>query len=188
MSKTNKLTKSQMQLISEVAATEAIKAFEKKQAKVKKEIKDRNLRNTGLLLKNYIKLKDLCRGLDEQEASYENTIFDLDNLTLETLGKYQLKTLKMLNHVDKMLVAYEWNCCHGTVEEERRFKILKNRYLMENRLTVKEITENYDIDQSTVYRDTKAAIKDISIMLFGTNGCVLTSHDGSDHLPWHSNR
>lgn len=167
MAKSNKLTKNQMQFISEVAAAEAIKAYEKKRAKTKKEIKDRNLRNTELLLKNYIKLKDLCQGLDEQEASYENTIFELDNLTLETLGKYQLKTLKMLNHIDKMLIAYEWNCEHGTVEEQRRFKVLKSRFLVEDKLTVQDTSTLYNIEQGTVYRDTKIAIKDMSIMLFG---------------------
>lgn len=167
MSGSNKITKNQMQFISEVAAAEAIKAYEKKQVKVKKEVKDRNLRNTELLLKNYVKLKELCKGLDEQEASYENTIFDMDNLTLETLSKYQLKTLKMLNHIDKMLIAYEWNCQHGLPEEERRFKVLKYRYLNEDKLTVRQITEVLNAEQTTIYKDTKKAVKDIAVLLFG---------------------
>lgn len=64
-------------------------------------------------------------------------------------------------------VAYEWNCKKGSVEEQRRFKVLKKRYLVEDKLTVKEIVELHSIDQSTVYRDTKQAIKDMSILLFG---------------------
>lgn len=72
-----------------------------------------------------------------------------------------------MNHVDKMLVAYEWNCRKGSTEEQRRFKILKSRYLADERMTVKEICEYYHIEQGTVYRDTKTAIKDMSVLLFG---------------------
>lgn len=97
----------------------------------------------------------------------------MDNLTLETLSKYQLKTLNMLNHIDKMLIAYEWNCSRRSFEAKRSFKILKRRYLVEVILTVKEMSELYNVEQSTVYRDTKIAIKNVSIILFGTDAIDL---------------
>ncbi len=167
MAKEKNLTKNQIAIIAEKASQEAIKAYEKKHKAVAKEVKTRNLRNTELLLKNYIKLKDLCDETIQEQIPVDYPDFSLEELTLESLSIYKAKTLKMMNHVDKMLVAHEWNCKKGSVEEQRRFKVLKKRYLIEDKLTVKEIVELHSIDQSTVYRDTKQAIKDMSILLFG---------------------
>ncbi len=166
MSKSN-LTKHQLEIIAESAAAEAIRAYDKRHKKMKQDIKDRNLRNTELLLKNYIKLKDLCDESIQEEIPVDYPEFNMENLTLESLSVYRKKTFKMMNHIDKMLIAYEWNCKQGTVEEQRRFKVLKLRYISDNRMTAKEIVELQNIDQSTVYRDTKQAIKDMSILLFG---------------------
>lgn len=161
------LTKHQLQIISEVAAQEAIRAYEKNQVKIKKEKHDWKLRNTELLLKNYRKLKDHCSEIDSEIEEFEGTIFELQELTLESLMQYRYKTAKMLRHVDRMLIAYEWDCGHGSVEEKRRYDVLKWRYLSEDRLTVKEICENLNVEQGTVYRDTKLAIKEMTILLFG---------------------
>lgn len=161
------LTKHQLQIISEAAAEEAIRVYVKHQVKIKKEQKDWRLRNTELLLKNYRKLKDHCSEIDSEIEEIEGTIFELQELTLESLMQYRYKTAKMLKHVDRMLIAYEWDCGHGSVEEKRRYDVLKWRYLSEDRLTVKEICENLNVEQGTVYRDTKLAIKEITILLFG---------------------
>lgn len=167
MSKSKGITKHQLEIIAAASAKEAISAYEKKVDKQKKEIKKRNLRNTELLLKNYIKLKELCEDTVHQTVPTDYPEFSLETLTLESLSTYRAKTLKMMNHVDKMLVSYEWHCKKGSEEERRRFKVLKLRYLIEDRMTVKEIVELHSIDQTTVYRDSKRAIKDMSILLFG---------------------
>lgn len=157
------LTKHQLEIVTQAVLNE----HEKQNVKKKKEEKARNLRNTELLLKNYRKLKDLCDSTMTEAIPLNYPEFDLENLTLESLTIYRKKTMLMMNHVDKMLIAYEWNCSKGTTEEDRRFKVLKLRYLTEEHLTVKEIVELHSIDQSTVYRDTKQAIKDMSVLLFG---------------------
>ena len=167
MAKEKNLSKNQLAIITARASQEAIKAYESRHKKALKEVKSRNLRNTELLLKNYIKLKDLCDETITYQIPVDYPEFSLESLTLESLSMYKAKTLKMMNHVDKMLVAYEWNCKRGSVEEQRRFKIIKRRYLSEDRLSVKELVELHNIDQSTVYRDTKLAIKDMSVLLFG---------------------
>lgn len=81
--------------------------------------------------------------------------------------KYRYKTAKMLRRVDRMLIAYEWDCEHGSVEEKRRSRILKNRYLAESRRTVKDSCEDLSVEQATIYRGTKRAVNDIAILLFG---------------------
>lgn len=167
MGKSNGITKHQLEIIAAASAQEAISAYEKKAMKQKKEVKKRNLRNTELLLKNYIKLKNLCEETTQQSIPEDYPEFSLESLTLESLSTYRAKTLKMMNHVDKMLVSYEWHCKRGSVEEQRRYKILRKRYLIEDTMSVKEICEFFNIEQGTVYRDTRAAIKDMSVLLFG---------------------
>lgn len=164
---TEALTKNQLKIISEVAAQEAIRTYEKNQLKTKKEKQDRRLRNTELLLKNYRKLKDHCSEIDSELEEFEGTILDMQELTIESLMRYRYKTAKMLRHVDKMLLVYEWDCSNGSDEEKRRYNILKKRYLAEDRRTVKELCEEINVEQATVYRDTKRAIKDITVLLFG---------------------
>lgn len=161
------LTKNQLKIISELAAQEAIRTYEKTLLVEKKEKQDRRLRNTELLLKNYRKLKDHCSEIDSEIEEFEGTILDMQELTIESLMRYRYKTVKMLKHVDKMLIVYEWDCDHGSEEEKRRYSILKKRYLIEDRRTVKELCEELSVEQATVYRDTKRAIKDIAILLFG---------------------
>lgn len=161
------LSKHQLEIISEAATVQAIKIYEKKAKSEKKELKKRNLRNTELLLKNYVSLKDQCDESIEEVIPADYPEFSLDSLTLESLSVYRAKTMKMMNHVDRMLTAYEWNCEKGTIEEQRRFNVLKCRYLTEDKMTVKEICKEFNVEQGTVYRDTKISIKDMSVLLFG---------------------
>ena len=165
MVKNNNLTKHQLEIITATVLQE----HRKQSNKMKREEKSRNLRNTELLLKNYIKLKDLCDETIQEAIPDDYPDFSLESLTLESLTIYRKKTLMMMNHVDKMLVAYEWNCRKGSVEEQRRFKILKQRYLVDEHMTVKEICEYFHVEQGTVYRDTKIAIKDMAVLLFGVS-------------------
>ncbi|MGG5373514.1 helix-turn-helix domain-containing protein [Enterococcus sp. AZ196] len=167
MSKSSNISKQQLEVITEVASKQAIQMYEKKARSEKKELKKRNLRNTELLLKNYVKLKDQCDESIEEVVPTDYPEFSLDSLTLESLSVYRAKTMKMMNHVDRMLTAYEWNCEKGTIEEQRRFKILKERYLTDEKMTVKEICKELNVEQGTVYRDTKISIKDMSVLLFG---------------------
>ncbi|MBP1044859.1 hypothetical protein I6N96_01105 [Enterococcus sp. BWM-S5] len=157
------LTKHQLEIVTQAVLNE----HEKQNAKKKKEEKARNLRNTELLLKNYRKLKDLCDSTMTEAIPLDYPEFDLENLTLESLTIYRKKTMLMMNHVDKMLIAYEWNCGKGLPEEKRRFEVLKYRYLVDEKLTVKQLCEKKFVDQRTIYRDTKEAIGDMSVLLFG---------------------
>ena len=157
------LSKHQIEIITATVLREQRKIIRKQ----KRDERSRNLRNTELLIKNYTKLKDLCDETIQEVIPVDYPEFDLEHLTLESLSVYRKKTMKMMNHVDRMLVAYEWNCKQGSIEEQRRYKILKLRYLSDQRLPVKQIVELHNVDQSTVYRDTKNAIKDMSVLLFG---------------------
>lgn len=167
MAKGNGLTKHQLEIITEVACKTAAKHLDQKKQREKKEQRERNLKNTDLLMKNYTKLKAMAEEYEYEIEEYEDSVLDLTELNLETLERYHLKTVKIMKHVDTMLRAYEWSCSKGTVEEKRRFEVLKYRFLVDEKLTVKQLCERLKAEQATIYRDSKAAIKDMSVLLFG---------------------
>lgn len=167
MGKITPLTKGQMKFISEVAAAEAIKAVELEQKKKKKEKQDWRLRNTELLLKHYRKLKNHCTEIYDEVEEYEDSVLDLEQLTLESLEKYRFKTAKMLKYVDRKIIEYEKDCLNGPPEEQRRFRVIYDRYLADKRITVKLIAEKNQVDKSLIYKDTKQAIEDLTVCLFG---------------------
>lgn len=167
MAKTSGLTKHQLEIVSKVASQEAAMFVERKEKRAKEEQRQRNLKNTELLLKNYTKLKAMAEEYKNEVDEYEDTVLDLSTLSLETLEKYHFKTVKIIKHVDIMIKVYEWDCQKGLPEEKRRFEVLKSRFLAENKLTAKQLCERLNVDQKTIYRDTKAAIKDLSVLIFG---------------------
>ena len=167
MSSKGHLTKNQIELITSLATQEAIKQFNAQQKMKKKDEQDWRLRNTKLLLENYKRLKSHIDDIKQQIEEYEDTVFSLEELTIETLMKYRLKTAKMMRHFDRMLIHYKFDSQYGTVEEQRRYKVIYHRYISDDRLTVNKLCEMYSLDQSVIYRDTKAAIKDLSVFLFG---------------------
>jgi hypothetical protein len=153
---------------------EVINAFRKVLSDHEKEMrqaerdKKRNMiKNTELLLVNYRKCKEMVREIDMDKYTDEGTFLASDELTLETLEKYRMKTYKMVRHVEKMLVAYEWECNRGTEDEKRRCAVMKKRYIDDRRMTISEIMEYYHIGQSTVYSDTKRVVKDMASLIFG---------------------
>lgn len=163
----NGLTKHQLEIISAVASREAAKHVDQKEKRQKAEQRERNLKNTDLLMKNYTKLKAMAEEYKNEVDEYEDTVLDLSTLNLETLEKYHFKTVKIIKHVDAMIRAYEWNCGKGLLEEKRRYEVLKYRYLVDEKLTVKQLCERLNTEQATIYRDTKHAIRDMSVLLFG---------------------
>lgn len=161
--KNKTLSDKELKVITETV----IKINERQRKKSAKEVRDARFMNTELLMKNYRKLKALCSNIDEEVDEFESSILNLEELTLDTLMKYKFKTAKMMHHVDTMLKAYEDQCQHGTPEDHRRFNILCYRYINKESLSVKEICEVLKIEQATVYRDTKRALRDMTTNLFG---------------------
>lgn len=145
---------------------------EKEMRQAKRDKKRNMVKNTELLIVNYRKCKEMVREIDMDRYIDEGTFLGSEELTLETLEKYRMKTYKMVRHVEAMLVAYEWESNRGTEDEKRRCAVMKKRYVDEHRMTVAEIMEYYHIGQSTVYSDTKRAFKDMASLIFGYDAVV----------------
>nr|WP_162305398.1 helix-turn-helix transcriptional regulator [Brevibacillus laterosporus] len=55
-------------------------------------------------------------------------------------------------------------------EDVRRYQVIYDLYLSDKKMTAEEIAECHKIDQSTVYRDVKEAVKTLSVLMFGVDG------------------
>lgn len=147
--------------------TEVTKEQKKQKRIAKQQSKDWRLRNTGLLLKNYRKLKIHCDGVVEDLVEYHEMVFDPAGLQLSTLMQYKSKTAKMLKYFDVIFKSYGELSIAGGESFERRYKIIKKLYIDEWGMSGNEVSNYYNVDRSIVTRDTNKAIEELSILLFG---------------------
>lgn len=167
------LTKEQLTVISQAVKSE----LDKDQKRKAKELKDYRLRNTTLLVKNYRMLRVHCNGIVEDLEVYEDAVYDPSDLDLNSLMKYKAKTAKMLDYFDSIFRAY------GELSKyrdgmHRRYQIVARMYVRSDcKQNANELASYFNIDRSTVTRDTKKAIDELSIMLFG-----IDSFDDLDKL------
>lgn len=166
MTKLN-LSRKQLEAISETAAQEALKVYERKNKANHAEYRDWRLRNTKLLLKNYQLLVNHCNGIVEDLQDYENVIFDPEDLNLQTLMKYKARTKKMLDYFDSIWKSYHLFCKQKGGNIYRRYTVINKLYILENETKIVDLAVYYGIDESTVRRDEKKATQELSIFLFG---------------------
>lgn len=153
-------------------------AISVKQAKLKKkedkEQRDWRLHNTQLLLSKYRFLKAHCEGVPEEieELELETTIFSIQALTIESLIEHKAKSVKLLRYFEGILNAYERLCLASPEAYRRRYQVIKRLYLDERVTTRRALERELHIDKSTVSRDVRTAVEELSIMLFGIDAVL----------------
>lgn len=118
-----------------VAADTLQKAHQKEQ----KELKDRRLHNTRLLLRNYRMLKESCaKAVYQKEHSEKSTaevIEDLmsmkasDGVIVNSIKESAERTGIIISHVDRMLDVYRMYCGKYSEKEKRQYKVIKSMYI-----------------------------------------------------------
>lgn len=186
----SKNTLSQREIIrmaAETGAKAALEAFEKEKNKAIKGRYDRRLRNTKLLLRNYRMLKSHCESAIFERACIVgenmNAIDILDSaedlsdeaLYVESIKRTTERTVIILAHIDEMMRIFEILCHQSEQPEDlRRYRVVWNMYLREQRMSAKEIAEVEIMDVRTVYRDIDIACERLSGLFFGIDGLERT--------------
>ena len=139
---------------------------------------DRRLRNTRLLLRNYRSFKTHVQGAvynNKQMAenavdvldSLDDYSFD-DDLYVESIKKTQQRTLIILKHIDEMLRYYQIDCEKSHKDEDlRRYRIIMDYYINDERRSVDDIAEKECIEKRTLYKDINIALKPLTALFFG---------------------
>lgn len=161
------LSRKQIEAISETAAKEALKVFERKKKEKQDHHRDWRLRNTRLLFKNYRLLVKHCEEVVGDLEDYENIIFDPEDLNLQELMKYKARTKKMLNYFDTVWQSYSSYCTQKGEAVHRRCKVIEKLYIVNGSSKIVDLADLYGVDERTIRRDEKKAISEMSIFLFG---------------------
>ena len=157
------LTKEQLTVISQAVKSE----LDKDQKRKAKELKDYRLRNTTLLVKNYRMLRVHCDTIVEDLEVYEDSVYDPQELTLNTLMKYKARTAKMLDYFDSIFRAYHELAERDTEMMLRRWKTVFQMYVGPDKHTAVDMAEYYGVDERTVYRYLNKAFDELSTLLWG---------------------
>ena len=126
---------------------------------------DVRYKNVKLLMRNYRKLKLYCEKVSAE-------VLEVDAIYL-----MQRKTILMISHIDKMLVAYKALCQQSKLpEQHRRWEALYLRYIDERKMSIDQIAEHLHIDRRIFYRDISNAMDELAVLLFGIESIGTCKH------------
>ena len=161
-------------------ASVAAETMEKEHRKAQKELKDRRLHNTRLLLRNYRALKESCtKAVYEREHAEKTTaevIEDLmsmkasDGVIVNSIKESSERTSIIISHVDRMLDVYRMYCGKFGEKEKRQYKVIKAMYITREHAAVAELARKHGVSKVTIYDDIKTAEERLSALFFGING------------------
>lgn len=163
------------EVITKAAVQTVMTYLETERVKQQKAKRDRRLRNTKLLLRNYRSFKlhcaDVEADLDRLEDPDGLEELDTEEFAVAAIKRSKERTLAMVRYIDHMLEVYRIICERsGKHEDLRRFKTIHAMYIEEPKKTAEEIAECHQLDIRTVYRDIGDACKSLSSLIFGIDG------------------
>ncbi|KIH70058.1 hypothetical protein [Salinicoccus roseus] len=156
----NVLDEHMVKLISEVAI-EKYKETEKQEIKLKR---DRRLHNVKKLMTNYNRIRQSVEK-SKVEAESDMSVEQLmtSEYMIESLSQSKERSKLMVEHVKKILTAYENICRVENVPE--RYSLLTDRYV--DNLPVHILQDRYALSSRTIYREIDRACEDMAVLLFG---------------------
>lgn len=148
------------------AVKKAIKDFNDS---LKMEQKQKVLHNTKLLMKHYNSLKAHAEkavyNIDAINEIYEKDDED-DRAYIASIKRSKLRTLIMVSHIDQALKELKEKKTKENMIEH--YKALKMYYI--DKKTYEEIQKELICSKNTPARWINAAIRDLSVLLFGVDG------------------
>jgi len=181
----HKLESSVTQIVT-AAALQGLEQLDKEKAVVRKKesskLMDRRLYNTRLLLKHYRDLKihfeSAVFEFDAKQAEAESTPGEIwkilnrsaasEEVYIESIRKSAMRTMIIIQHIDRILDIYAAVCEKSNMESEKRqYRILSARYLEDVPSPINEIAEREHIHRRTAEKDLDAAIASVTALIFG---------------------
>ncbi|MCI8984771.1 MAG: hypothetical protein HFI60_02295 [Lachnospiraceae bacterium] len=179
------LTTKQLQDIYEkaaaVGAKEALRVFEQERKREYKGRVDRRLWNTKLLLRNYHMLKEHAEKSVFGRTQIGESALDIlesmmsiynDEVIIESIKNSATRTAIIVSHVETMFGLYYSYCDRSTNREIdlRRYHVVWDMYMAEDKLSAKEIAEKQNISKDSVYSDLRVGIERMTALIFGVDG------------------
>ena len=180
MNNETNLTADQMREVTELASRIAIEQYHKEAKKTKKEIRDRRLHNTKLLMENYRGFVNHSK-LAVYKATQVKDDLDFHSLlvlmgcesddklpSVQSIQESAANTRIIVEHIDFMLDYYKERCESSfKAEDGRRYRVVYGTYISPTPKSAQQIADEELIDISTVYKDLKAGLRQLSALMFG---------------------
>ena len=178
VSKNQSIIEQVAKISAETATQATIKYLEKARSEEMSNKRDRRLRNTKVLLRNYRSFKlhcvDIKTELDILKTSEIMDELVADEFAVEAIKRSKERTLSMVRFIDQMLNVYKLVCEQSDKPEDRRkYESVYYLYISEERKTYEQIAECQNIHIRTVSRDVADAVKSLSVLVFGVDGIRL---------------
>jgi hypothetical protein len=162
-------------IASETAVQAALTYLEEEKKKDQEAKRDRRLRNTKLLLRNYrsfvLHCQELKTELDNLEDEEYLDELDKEELAVEAIKRSKKRTLSMVKFIDKMLTVYRiLSTSSDRPEELRQYDTIYHMYIAPKKMTLEEIAECHNVVTRTVQRDINEAVKSLTSLIFGVDG------------------
>ncbi len=165
-----------VRIAAEVATKTALEVYAREQQKDRRMRADRRLRDTKRLMRNYREIKihagdaiaSLAEIANDDYEFFHNLMENGDQIDVEAIIRSKARSAIMLAHIDAMLQAFRVICYSSyKPEDQRRYRVLEARCLLEAPVPVHEIAKRENIDNRTVYKDFDVACERLSALLFG---------------------
>jgi hypothetical protein len=170
-------------IAAEAGAKAALEKVEQERKHQQRELSDRRLRNTKLLLRNYHMLREHMDSsvfgrsqMEESAADILDSMMNLynDEIIIESIRRSATRTAIIITHIETMVALYEAYCIKSNNDiDSRRYEVLYDSYIADEILTVKQIAKKQNISKETVYGDLNVAIERLSALIFGVDGLKL---------------
>lgn len=165
---------------AETATQTAFDIINKQREEENKNKRDRRLRNTKMLLRNYrsfvLHCQDIKIGLDSIQSGELLDDLEADDFAVEAIKRSKERTLAMVSFINQMLQVYQIICKQSDKpEDQRKYETIYKMYISEEKFTAEEIADCQHTNVRTVYRDMNDAVKTLSVLVFGVDGIRLIS-------------
>lgn len=165
-------------MIVAIATKEATRQWETLKEQEEKARRDRRVRNTRLLLKNYRSFKLHVQDIEEEltQDSYVDIMQELeqDEFAVEAIRRSKRRTIAMVRFIEDMLEVYGKNCRESDSDlEMKKYETIMHLYVNDEKKTIKQVAECQKVEERTVYRNMKSATETLSVLVFGVDGLRL---------------
>jgi hypothetical protein len=172
-----------VRIAAEAGAKAAMDTLKSERQRERREMVDRRLRNTKLLLRNYRLFRSYVKNAVYEIKDCESPMDILNDLMMpgcdgtlfvESIKKSVARTSVIVEHIETMLGLYRAYCyqCNNP-EDERRWRVVNALFLSDKEgRTVVEIAKIEDVGERTIYRDVDIACERIAALMFGVDGLV----------------
>ncbi len=170
-----KLDEKQLEVISMVAAQEALKHLEKEKQKQEKQKHDRRLRNIKLLLRNYRSFAAHCLDIKLEVVELDEKLkldeIDTDEFAIASIKRSKERTLAMVKFINKTLEVYKTICEKSEdPESKRRYAVVYGMYISDNKKTATDLAYGHSVHNRTIYKDIDKACETLAVLMFRVDG------------------